>query len=217
MFTVFGNHTDIVSWTPEPHRRGSFGILSSCIITTSLCVWTALHLNIPHYSDPKRYWYAKRLMWRKMGWLCLGLLAPEMVAYSAWDQYRRSKRHAKATSTIDATREWGMVHAFYAAMGGFVVDLDEEAPLYPRHTGRRRLTLTPDGVEYIARHHPTLLPQLKEEEIRDKSKANALAKLLVCMQAGWFIFQCVTRMALSLPITLLEVGSKSPFALAYIC
>lgn len=216
MFTVFGNHTDLVSWTPEPHRRGSFGILSSCIVTISLCVWTALHLNIPHYSDPKRHWFTKRLMWRKLGWLCLGLLAPEMVAYSAWDQYRQSKRHATAMSALGVTQKWGMVQAFYAVMGGFVVDLDEEAPLYLRHTGRRRLTLTPAGVEYIAKHHQNLLPQLREEEIRDKSKANALAKLLVCMQAGWFIFQCITRMSLSLPITLLEARSEGQTIYAYI-
>jgi hypothetical protein len=156
-------------------------------------------------------------MWRKLGWLCLGLLAPEMVAYSAWDQYRQSKRHATAMSALEVTPKWGMVQAFYAVMGGFVVDLDEEAPLYPRHTGRRRLTLTPAGVEYIARHHRDLLPQLREEEIKDKSKANALAKLLVCMQAGWFIFQCITRMSLSLPITLLEVRSEGQAAHTYIC
>jgi hypothetical protein len=109
-----------------------------------------------------------------------------------------------------------MVQAFYAVMGGFVVDLDEEALLYPRHTGRRRLTLTPAGVEYIAKHHRDLLPQLREEEIRDKSKANALAKLLVCMQAGWFIFQCITRMSLSLPITLLEARSEGQTIHTYI-
>ncbi|CAD0084503.1 unnamed protein product [Aureobasidium vineae] len=208
MFTVFGNHTDLVSWTAEPHRRGSFQIMSSCIITISLCVWTALHLNILHYSDANRRWYTKRLMWRKLGWLCLGLLAPEMIAYTAWDQYRRSRRHVNKMSTQDATRDWGMVQAFYVVMGGFVVDLDNKASLYPKHSGRERLTLTPIGVDYIAKYHPLLLPQVNEEGIRDKSKANALAKFLVCVQAGWFIFQCITRMALSLPITLLEARSK---------
>ena len=38
-----------------------------------------------------------------------------------------------------------------------------------------------------------LLPDLSEEEIKSKSKANGLAKALFCMQALWFIAQCITR------------------------
>ncbi|KAF2184187.1 hypothetical protein K469DRAFT_519079, partial [Zopfia rhizophila CBS 207.26] len=30
-----------------PKCRSSFGIFSSCITTMLLCVWTAIHLNIP--------------------------------------------------------------------------------------------------------------------------------------------------------------------------
>lgn len=37
------------------------------------------------------------------------------------------------------------------------------------------------------------LPNLSEAEIRSKSKANGLAKTFVCVQALWFIAQCLTR------------------------
>lgn len=37
------------------------------------------------------------------------------------------------------------------------------------------------------------LPNLSEEEIKSKSKANGLAKTLVCIQVSWFIAQCLTR------------------------
>ena len=37
------------------------------------------------------------------------------------------------------------------------------------------------------------LPNLSEEEIQSKSKANGLAKTLVCIQVSWFIAQCLTR------------------------
>lgn len=50
------------------------------MITTSLCVWTAVHLNIP----PSNQKYAQ--FWRKLYWLGIGLFAPEMVAYTAWYQ-----------------------------------------------------------------------------------------------------------------------------------
>ena len=36
-------------------------------------------------------------------------------------------------------------------------------------------------------------PNLQKEEIKSKSKANGLAKTLVCIQVSWFIAQCLTR------------------------
>ncbi len=74
------NSSGTISWQPEPSTRGTWSILSVCMITTSLCVWTAVHLNIPP-SDQK---YAQ--FWRKLYWLGVGLFAPEMVAYTAWYQ-----------------------------------------------------------------------------------------------------------------------------------
>ena len=75
---LFGNGTDLVHWKPSPTTRGTSDILSTCIITMLLCVWTAVHLNV---SPPESVW-TPRL--RKVGWLVLALLAPEVVAYTAW-------------------------------------------------------------------------------------------------------------------------------------
>lgn len=75
---LFGNGTDIVRWKPNPNTRGTFDILSTCLITLLLCVWTAVHLNVP---PPGSFWEPK---FRKVGWLVLTLLAPEEVAYTAW-------------------------------------------------------------------------------------------------------------------------------------
>lgn len=89
MFTVFGNGTDGVSWTPEPRTRGTFSILSSCVVTILLCVWTALHLNIPDQEDEGRRWISRRSLWSKVTWLIFALVAPELVAYTAF--YQRSE------------------------------------------------------------------------------------------------------------------------------
>ena len=100
--------------------------------------------------------------------------------------------------------EWGMVHAFYAIMGGFVIEIeDDEESFLPGR--RKRMTLTAKGIQYIPERFPTILPTLSEVDIADKSKAGALAKSIVCIQASWFITQCISRMAMALPITLLEV------------
>jgi hypothetical protein len=74
------------SWHPPSDTRGSFDVLSSCIITLGLCVWSAVHLNIPEKDlGPERKWYdprgwVKRKHWRKIGCLVIALLAPEMVS-----------------------------------------------------------------------------------------------------------------------------------------
>ena len=75
---LFGNGTNLVLWQSSPNTRGTSDILTTCIITLLLCVWTAVHLNI---SPPESYWEPKI---RKTGWLILALLAPEMIAYTAW-------------------------------------------------------------------------------------------------------------------------------------
>ena len=48
---------------------------------------------------------------------------------------------------------------------------------------------------------------LSEQDIMDKSKADGLAKTLVCVQALWFCAQCISRVAQRLPITLLELNA----------
>jgi hypothetical protein len=65
---------ETATWHPEPDTRGTWSILSSCIITLGLAVWTAVHLNIPGHETSS---FAK--FWRKVQWVLLGLFAPELV------------------------------------------------------------------------------------------------------------------------------------------
>lgn len=62
-------------WQTGPKTRGTFNILSDCIITLTLCVYTSLHLNIPEYG--KSRWYHRS--WQKATWVVVGILAPELV------------------------------------------------------------------------------------------------------------------------------------------
>ena len=106
---------------------------------------------------------------------------------------RNSRRH-----------EWSLTHSFFAIMGGFAIDTNdlEEAPYIP---GSPRLHLGPDGILEAARQG--LIPDISREYIKDKSKADSLAKALVVIQAGWLILQCIARMASKLSVTALELNT----------
>jgi hypothetical protein len=67
----------------------------------------------------------------------------------------------------------------------------------------RCFTLTPEGILLVAKMQP--LPNIRPEDILDKSKANKLTKAIVFFQALWMIVQVISRMASGLPITLLEL------------
>lgn len=99
-------------------------------------------------------------------------------------------------------------------MGGFAFERDSfpkdlAAEIFGQH---QRLTLTPRGVSLLAQCGH--LPFVTQAEIRDKNKADTVAKFLVCFQAGWMIVQVVARMAERLPVTLLEVNTIGHVACA---
>lgn len=73
--TLFGDPAanDTVGWVPEPNTRGTFSILWTCLVTLFLCVWSALHLNIPAKTT-----FTSKVL-RRTQWLVLALLAPELV------------------------------------------------------------------------------------------------------------------------------------------
>jgi len=75
MLHILGNGAARESpcWQPEPTTRGTFSILTTCIITLSLCAWSILHLNIPEHGK------ADQQFWRKMKWLLVNIFAPEVV------------------------------------------------------------------------------------------------------------------------------------------
>ncbi|KAK6532648.1 hypothetical protein TWF281_006829 [Arthrobotrys megalospora] len=220
------NGEQIVGWTSDPDGRGTMGLIWGCILTLALCVWSALHLNIPPKHDqPSTYWL------RVIRWVLLGVLAPELVLWAAWRQWssariltseinrileeegkeaeRREKESGiKRRESFPHRRrhKWTNLHSFYVTMGGFVFDVDEsteeEMTFIPHHT---RMTLSPEACTLIAKCGH--LPDIDPDDIKDKSKADSLAKVLVILQAGWFLIQTLARLAQQLPISLLEVNT----------
>ncbi|KAJ7191419.1 hypothetical protein GGX14DRAFT_578999 [Mycena pura] len=194
-------------WMDEPNTRGTYSLVSSCIFTLGLCVWTAVHLNIPERGGGARQFF------RKLGWLAIGLLAPEAVTFTAWNQFVGAKRLVNELNVGNRQKPrrslWRrfMSKLSIDSPGYDALDLERTGTTtrvvgnewslvhgfyammggYAIDTsnsseqflphGMRRLTLTTDGLRFIMEHAPELIPHVSVADINDKSKA-VLSKLL---------------------------------------
>jgi hypothetical protein len=86
LFNVHGSN-DTIKWMAEPATRGTFTLLSTCIITLSLCVWSSVHLNLP--GNDQDYWLK---FLRRLTWITSVLIAPEYLILTAWSQRQMAKK-----------------------------------------------------------------------------------------------------------------------------
>jgi len=212
-------------FVPDPSGRGTIGLVTSCLTTLALCVWTAIHMNISptKTSSFKRFWV-------KLSWASLSIIAPEITLLRALMQYEtaaalRKERNAiyqeikqqgfvprSATSSPNSKThdsiKWTLEHGFFALMGGFVVSVKEKNQ-WILDDGR---TLTPRGVLELARLN--VLPEVNVETVRNRSQSDRLAKAIVILQVSWMFVQTISRAIYRLPITLLELNTLAHISVA---
>ena len=77
------NETQTVGWQSDPNGRGTFTLVSSCLLTLLICVYSAMHLNVPPYGESTlQFWV------RNIKWALLGIFGPELIVFIAWKQYQ---------------------------------------------------------------------------------------------------------------------------------
>ncbi|RPD60889.1 hypothetical protein L227DRAFT_501145 [Lentinus tigrinus ALCF2SS1-6] len=221
---------DLVSWRAEPDFRGTFSIFSSCMSTLTVCIWSALHVDIQKGKS------ATMCYLTKAGWLVVGLLCPELLLFTAFNQFweavrltkdgqkmldskdtssiplldvETSKRTTSVNENVVRKHPWTLAHGFYAAMGGFVLNDPYVGRSDDHYLPSWQLNgvLTPDGIRFLMQHAPSLIPDLAPDDIRDRSKADGLAKALLVWQVLWFLFNCINRLVQGLPLCLLEIST----------
>lgn len=209
-------------YVPDPQGRGTFSLVSGCLIALFLSVWTAVHVNI----FPKDTSWLKQSLLRTY-WAAIALFAPEVVLFTATTQLIEANRikygrneylegqgrtaeqiilsdspsPSEDLDTMATPNVWSLEHGFFAVMGGFEVKLKDEDK-WILSGGR---TLTPQGIAELAKLK--LLPFVDRETVKGRSKVDQLAKALVCLQALWMVIQTIARKASGLPITLLELNT----------
>lgn len=82
-------------WVSSPDGRGTWDILYTCIFTILLCVYTAIHLNVPPPDDTK-----KELWLRKTKWVAIAIFAPEIVVVNAFLQWKMARDLVKELKDI---------------------------------------------------------------------------------------------------------------------
>jgi len=207
--------TSLVGWVPDPDGRGTLSLISSCVITFVLCVWCALHLNVPPPDAPSS-WFALE----KTKWVLLGIFAPELVVATAASQYFTAKwlkdeidrdfeyRKPKGPNTTkgcSSAERWSMSQCYFVVTGGCVVNIPWMNVDDDRSEKSTKVTVTPAGMRLLS--FLGRLPKIEEPQVRDKSKADWLAKSVVCVQATWMVTQVVGRLIQGLPVSLLEINT----------
>lgn len=121
------------AWVPEPNGRGlssifhqsnfkqqsssqklqgTWTILYNCCFTLSLCVVTAIHMNVGPAGETTLQWLR-----RECKWVTIAILAPEIMLYTAGKQWFSASRLSKKLNklaveeqtdlrTITTTRFW---------------------------------------------------------------------------------------------------------------
>ena len=94
---AYQNSTMVSGWVNDPDGRGTFTILSSCIITLSLCVYTSIHLNVRPYKQTELQSWIETTKW-----VFFGILAPELMVFVAWRQYMSARALDRTVNELKA-------------------------------------------------------------------------------------------------------------------
>ena len=136
-----------------------------------------LHLSVPAKTDSPF-----TLFLRRVRWMTLAILAPELVMLFACGQLASARRSVTEMRELSCN-SWTMVHAYYADSGGFL--------LHPRDTVS--FPATAKQIYYLVQKRHLTIPNINKKEIWDKSKADRLAKIIAGSQAVWLVAQVVAR------------------------
>ncbi|KAI0109925.1 hypothetical protein F4814DRAFT_382936 [Daldinia grandis] len=214
-------------WVSSQSIRSTSDILWSCVLTLTACIYNSLHLNISTKSGQKR-----RLL-QKVKWATIAIIAPEIVVFMAFFQYFEArwlvkelnkKREKRGEEEKSRYPEFDLRYGFFVAMGGLQVstsDSDSDSDSDDIDSGYRgsndksvNRALSTEAVISLAAEGEFLY--VPRESIDDRSKADAVKKVLVLFQVLWMVIQCISRKAYGLPLTLLEVHTMVHVVCAFI-
>ena len=184
---------DRQGWTSSPDGRGTMNIIWSCAITTFLCCWSALIVNLPNPESTRWSTFGRKL-------LLLGLcaVAPEaifQVALGQWLSANDSKKLFHGSGYSD----WTLRHSFFVDMGG----------LHLRCPDHSSFPINSRQLHYLITRGYATYPSIKENQIRDRNKVDGTLRLITLIQTLFFMTSLLLRAVQKLAITALELSTAA--------
>ncbi|MCJ1251867.1 hypothetical protein MMC30_009105 [Trapelia coarctata] len=150
----------------------------------------------------------------KIRWMVFAVFFPEMLTAIAAEQWRsalqsledfhRLREQWKSGSNVPSEKlsrlqsfPWTMRHAFFADMGGILLDCPDSTP-FPINSQQLLYLVENDHLDY---------PDLEERAIWDKNKADGFARVLTLVQVIWFFIQSVGRCIQHLALSTFELST----------
>ncbi len=96
-FTFFSTRTGHAAWAPSPSCRGTFEIISLCLSTTVICIWSSVHKDIPL----KRLSMFRSFL-RDAPFVLVAIFCPELLLYFAINQYLCARKVFKTASALQS-------------------------------------------------------------------------------------------------------------------
>ncbi|KAF7370037.1 hypothetical protein MSAN_00633700 [Mycena sanguinolenta] len=181
--------------------RTLFSIIWGCLATIFACTWVSVHPNVPPPNQSRL-----QLFWRRLKMMLIGIIAPEIMVGFAARQFFASRWLSKGGPAINdilnLTRlgcvafKFSSTQALFFCMGGFVSSTG-----HPIATKEQLEDLD------LGSELQEAIRNVKDKEIMDKSKGDALSKGVALLQALWFTVQCLARVHHHLVVTQLEVAT----------
>ncbi|KAK4224808.1 hypothetical protein QBC38DRAFT_538213 [Podospora fimiseda] len=181
----------VKGWVGQPDFRGSWDIIWTSLVTIFICTFTLQCLNAPAKQDTLFILFRRRVLW-----MALAIIAPEIVVTYAAGQWSRA-RHSLKEFHNAGYQQWTMRMAFFADMGGFVLET----------TDGMSFPLNAKQLHWLVINNHIPYPQTDVDEIWDKSKQDRFSRLVTAFQVGYTILHAVGRVAQQLAITTLELNT----------
>lgn len=183
------NKTIVHGWIPEPDGRGTWSIVWSCFVTIFICTWSVLHLDVPERHGR---WY---LFSRKVTWMLLAALAPELILLMAVENFFEA-RFLLGHLVTHGGNEWTLVHAEFAVAGGIRVKSPGSNKIMPKRIESLKKAVESGQINE---------PPISKEELKSRSKSDGVVKLIALLQITWFGLQALFRAIQHLQVTALEI------------
>ena len=180
---------ELVGWVLENSGRGTYSLVTTCLVTIFLCTWVVIH--------PRVYERELYATLHKFALFFKAVLAPEFIAVEGLQEWAQCQRMVRDCATL--TRgHFKLIHAFYVSM------------LALRYrTARGDRVIWPNQYTWLLQQglmdwDGQASWGFSEEKIRDTSKADNATKLITLVQVSWFVAQSIMRTAHALPLSQLE-------------